>query len=62
MSRGLTETPLRVPLKQWVEDMDKIQAEWNGKEPGNGESRYDLAGEAIILIEKLDRILNELEY
>lgn len=42
--------------------MDKIAGEWNGKSEGNMENRYNLALQAQGLIERLEKVFEELNY
>lgn len=53
---------LRIPLDLWWNDMEKIASEWNGKSSGNMENRYNLALQAQGLIERLQKVLDELNY
>lgn len=49
-------------LKGWYEDMERIQATWNGKESGSKEERAMVAMEAQQLIEKLAQRFEDLNY
>lgn len=53
---------LRIPLNVVHQDLEQIQAQWDGKESDINEHRYNLAEEALELVEKLNDILVELDY